>query len=77
MELRASGKSLYAPLSSARDDPETRAGHDGVRVVQHHQEQTDRYHCAIFREEYYMPSVEATMASKAVRSRTKYQSSPG
>lgn len=44
MELRASGKSLYAPLSSARDDPETRAGHDGVRVVQHHQEQADRYH---------------------------------
>lgn len=32
---------------------------------------------AILRGEYCVPSVEATMASKAVRSRIKYQSSPG
>ena len=32
---------------------------------------------ATLREEFCVPSVEATMAGQAVRARTKYQASPG
>ena len=74
MELRASGESLYAPLEKILKHALAMMACASFSTTKNKPIGTTD---AILRGEYCVPSVEATMASKAVRSRIKYQSSPG